>query len=97
MYRKLVLTKGELDPPKIKRDPRYHPNFGIEVHLGDVCEKKCNSRKQSGELCDKCKPLVEGEIKQWKKIHAALQVVYIYIYIYNELFSYIITQGRRRN
>lgn len=53
MYSVMTFSKKAVDPDKIAKNPAYSPNFKVEIHFKDICNK-CLPTDTIDSKCDYC-------------------------------------------
>jgi len=63
-----TFDKAGVDPDSIIKSNKFDPNFKIELHFEDVCNR-CKSTNPLERLCPNCRNVMKSEVKEWEKIH----------------------------
>jgi len=61
---KLILGKSNVDPDRIQKSSRYHPDFAVELWLDDACHC-CDPKRPLKDLCQNCRQIMASEIEEW--------------------------------
>ena len=61
------LNKRGVDPDSIAKNPKFDPDFKVQLFFEDVCVK-CHPKNPLSQLCKECRRAMKGEVEDWVKI-----------------------------